>query len=206
MISNRRRLRSLRGAFLLSVGIGCGTNQRLEVDCHPVQGLSPEEGVAQLDRDGDGLLTAKDLQPGQVGTVLVWLGPSGPVGTSVHLSSESPMMTYGINDRWESMWGVDEFFRDCDPNLNVGVGFQQEDRDLIQLEVGAHEMGVSVHAQALEISGHAYMSDGVMRITQVHPKFSGHMEGSGTVHLESDLTGAPVGQAIRVVAFAFRDF
>lgn len=194
---------------LLLIPVICTACSSGRVNCHPDDEIDVAAGIAQLDRNGDGALTAEDLEPGEVGAVLSWLGPEGRIGTSVHVTSRSPLVQMGITPDWETAWGVSAFLEDCKQSVLVGAGFMQEDRYLNSVVTGAHEFtGAGLGITEYEVYSFAgSLSQGVVHITDAGPTFSGHLEGSDQVELFSILSEppAPVGQTVRIEAFAFRD-
>lgn len=111
---------------------------------------------------------------------------------------------------WEPVWGAHELLRDCDHSVIIGVGFLQENPALLSLETGAHEFGgVTFAIPKFDVRAlvENQMNEGVVRITEVEPKVSGHLEGFGQADLgiaRSD-PPEPTDQTVRVEAFAFRD-
>lgn len=202
-------------SMLLVFACSCSDGWRDEtlVACGQSVTHTAQQRLESIDRDGDGALTADDLEPGRAGAVLSWLG-AGARGTSVHLSpaSDQPAVSSSQNHDWEPTWAVQSGLDGCEYSAIAGLGFKQEDPNLSYLVPGVAELlGAFVAVPDLEIvparAEESNRPEGRVWLSEVGETVSGHLEGAAEVDLTKlgAMTDTETGQTVRVEAFAFRD-
>lgn len=179
-------------------------------DAAPLESL--DEAIAVVDADGDGVLTANDLRPGEAIAILSVRGvhfASGLLsqsGFSIHAARQSYLVPVPIVDR--EAW-VMELRANCLPELilNVGFGSENPPADRVREQAYGH-VSVFPDIPTLEILGFGdQIREGTMTISHVGPtRVSGHMSGFvGTALVAAIPEMRPTGQQIIINALAFRD-
>lgn len=176
------------------------------VDCGPSARLDVEAAIAEVDTDGDGVLTDQDLASGQVALVLEWTG-EGRNGVSVHVSELIEI--YQFYADWDPSWTARIEVNDCSPDVRVYPKFYPSDRTLSRLPEGElvfDSIGFDVPQFELAEDETSIDTEGSMIITDAGVStLSGYLDGYGRIDLLSRLGETRTGQTLHVHAFAFRD-
>jgi hypothetical protein len=73
------------------------------IDCGQAAG-SLAAALADVDTDGDGVLTAADLAPGEAAAVVSWTGADGPTGVVAQVAPAALSVCTGCD--WDPIWSV----------------------------------------------------------------------------------------------------
>lgn len=173
--------------------------------------LTLEEAIDRVDEDGDGMLTADDLRPGEAVVILsvhgIHLGTGTPAqeGFSIHRHWRSFLSTAPADTEY---W-VAGVLTDCWPGMFLQIGFgSMEPAGNRVAERTYPRIGMFPDIPWFEIVGSSdRFSEGTMTVSHVGPtRLSGHLNGiMGTSLMNRIPVGRAHGQQIVVHAFAFRD-
>jgi len=179
------------------------------VDCRkddaPPLDATLADAIARTDQDGDGILTEDDLRPGESRFVLRVEGTHTRTGSSVDPGYSTHSQVYGnyADTREGDAWSIQGDVA-CRPRLGVSVSMMAPvdtaSPSRLPLE------GINALIAAYNVSGFRSTVQGDVVVQFLEDgRFSGHLEGSGVVDLETLIpVRAPTGQSIWIEAMAFR--
>lgn len=113
-------------ALILSAQVGCGAPEpdveQPDPAARAAACLTQDDGLGDLDVDGDGELTIHDVEAGQAAMRVAWRDASD-VGLTGRYLSETTKLTHGDFQGNQDRWGI--WFRTpCEPESAAFVWFQ----------------------------------------------------------------------------------
>ena len=193
-------------ALILSALIACGATEPDVAPPDPMARaaacLTQEDGLGELDADGDGELTIEDVEEGQAAMRVAWRDASDVVWTGRYLS-ETTKVTHGDFEGNQDRWGL--WFRTpCEPESAAFVWFRGPANG--RLVDGTWEVyQLSWDVPEVENGGRNLGATGEVVLTVHGDTATGHVNDPvGVMPIEDYLLGEQTGERVEIVDLVFR--